>query len=118
MAPMLLFVGLLAAAVALLALALWLDDTAIGVVSASIFLILGGILFSGSLIFESGKDITIDLSSNSTVFGNLTETNSTTTTTETITERAALPGFLDNALALVFVLLGLYIIIKLGIGDS
>ncbi len=45
----LMFAVLLAFAIGLLALALWQSNAAFGVASASVFLILGGVLFSDGL---------------------------------------------------------------------
>lgn len=112
-----LFAVLLVAALALLALAFFLDNAAFGVASASLFIILAALTFFDGVSFETGKTVSDFSSENASVQGNVTLTNSTGSATETVTRENALPDWVNTPLSLLFFLFGLYLVFAVAVGD-
>jgi len=113
-----LFAIILAIALILLVMAFWLNNAAFGVASASLFIILGGLILSGNATIETGVNTVSELNSTAFIDGNVTNTNSTTTTEEVKTSGDLIPGFFAIPLALLLILLGIYVILQVVTGDK
>ena len=109
MTPLMFFI-LTFLALVLIAFALWLESPGFAAGAAAVLLIVAFGLFSSGIQETTGKDIVTlkNETQDSNRQANITEINATIHITETIKREDAV-GILDNALALVYLLLSILI---------